>query len=100
MTKIDDIDEIVRQTVADAIRTGELLQVNFAARRIAAETGLPRHDIARELFEAGIAARINMEFGERPGTARQEQSRPGGLGAKIRSGDFEGIIIQLMRRSA
>ena len=62
MTKIDGIDEIVRQTVADAIHTGELLQVNRMAERIAVETGLPRLEIARELFEAGIAARINMEF--------------------------------------
>ncbi len=94
MTKTDDIDEIVRQTVANAIRTGELLQINREAGRIAAETGLPRHELAQELFAAGIAARINMEFGERPKAVLQGHSRPEGLGAELRSGGLEGIVFQ------
>ena len=94
MTKIDDIDEIVRQTVAKSIRTGELLQINREAGRIAAETGLPRRVLARELFDAGIAARIDMEFGERPEAALQGRSRPEGLGAELRSGGLEGIEFQ------
>ena len=89
MSTVYDIDEIVRQTVADAIRTGELLQVNREARRLAAETDLPRHEIARELFEAGIAARINMEFGARSGTVIEERWKPESVGAVIRSAGVE-----------
>ena len=81
MIKINDIDEIVRQSVADAIRTGELLHVNKEAWRIATDTGLPWREIAQELFEAGIAARINMELGARSKTAVKGLSRPEGLGA-------------------
>ena len=64
MPRMMDIDEIVRQTIAHAIKSGEILQVGREARQIAEETGYSRYEIARELTEAGLSARINMEMGE------------------------------------
>ncbi len=89
-----DIDEIVRRTVAEAIRTGDLLRVNHEAWRIAAETGLSRREIARDLFEAGIAARINMEIGERPRMVTGQRSEPEGPDAGIRSDDLMRIELK------
>ena len=62
-----DTDEIVRQTVVDAIRSRDVLRVNHEARLIADQTGLSRFEIARELTEAGICAGINMELGDHDG---------------------------------
>ncbi len=70
--KFDAIDEIVRQTVANAIRSRDVLRVNHEARLIAAQTGLSGFEIARDLSEAGIAAGINMELGDHDGAAALE----------------------------
>ena len=71
-TKFDAIDEIIRQTVANAIRSRDVLRVNHEARLIAAQTGLSGFKIAQHLSEAGIAAGINMELGDHDGAAALE----------------------------
>ena len=58
------IDEIIRQTVVDAIRSGAVLRVEHEARLMSDQTGFPRSEIARELTEAGISAGLNMELGD------------------------------------
>ena len=63
-----DTDEIVRQTVVDAIRSRDVLRVHHEARLIADQTGLSQLEIARELTDAGISAGINMELGDHDGT--------------------------------
>ena len=58
------IDEIIRQTLVDAIRSRAVLRVNHEAQIISDQTGFPRSEIARELTEAGISAGLNMELGD------------------------------------
>jgi hypothetical protein len=54
----DAIDAAI--TVASS--KGEILDVRSEAKRIANATGLSPIITARDLFEAGIAARIDMAF--------------------------------------
>ena len=52
----------IRKVVENAARTGELLRVGAAAKRIAALCGVPPKLIADQLTEAGIRAGITMQF--------------------------------------
>lgn len=58
------LDEAIRRAVARAIDTGEVLNVEAEARRLAAGyPGTAPNRIAELLIEAGVGARINLELG-------------------------------------
>jgi hypothetical protein len=54
--------DAINATVTAASSNGTILDVRSEARRIAEATGLSPIITARDLFEAGIAARIDMAF--------------------------------------
>lgn len=53
----------IQKTVENAARTGELLRVATAAKRIAGLCNIPPRLVADQLTEAGIRAGITMQFG-------------------------------------
>lgn len=58
----DAVDEI-REAVATCIETGEMLRIEEQSGKIARDTGSDRQRTAQALLEAGIMARVNIEFG-------------------------------------
>jgi hypothetical protein len=54
--------DAINAAVTAASSNGTILDVRSEARRIAEATGLSPIITARDLFEAGIAARIDMAF--------------------------------------
>jgi hypothetical protein len=57
------VEDAVRVSVATAVGRGSLLRVAEEASRIAKAFGGSPEEIYEDLVEAGIEARINMEFG-------------------------------------
>jgi hypothetical protein len=53
----------IRKAIEDAARTGELLRVATAAKRIAGLCGASPKFVADGLTEAGIRAGLTMQFG-------------------------------------
>ncbi len=56
------VDEI-RKAVASCIETGQVLHIAERSEEIARLTGEERERTAKSLLEAGIMARVNIEFG-------------------------------------
>ena len=54
--------DAINAAITVASSKGEILDVRSEAKRIAKATGLSPIITARDLFEAGIAARIDMAF--------------------------------------
>ena len=54
--------DAINATITAASSKGTILDVRLEARRISEATGLSPIITARDLFEAGIAARIDMAF--------------------------------------
>ena len=65
--------EEIRACIAAAISRGGLLRTGDEAKRIAEKCGGSEDSIYRELVEAGVRARINMELGSN-GSAHQTKS--------------------------
>jgi hypothetical protein len=59
----DNAAEEIREAVATCIETGEMLRIAEQSEKIARETGSDRRRTAQALLEAGIMARVNIEFG-------------------------------------
>ena len=60
------LDEAIRRAVARAIETGEVLNVEHEARRLAAGyPGMASACVADLLIQAGVEARINLALGPR-----------------------------------
>jgi hypothetical protein len=62
------LDEAIQATVEKAISSGEVIRVTHVAEQLAAAhptCGLAPSEIAERLFEAGVAARVPLEWGDR-----------------------------------
>lgn len=60
------LDDDIRATVEQAIRSGDLLHIPEQSKRLAAAhlgSGLAAGEIADLLFRAGISARVPLEWG-------------------------------------
>lgn len=66
------VDEI-RSAVAACIETGQVLRVAERSKEIAGLTGEEPDRTAQSLLEAGIMARVNIEFG--PGFSGNNRSK-------------------------
>ncbi|SEE71170.1 hypothetical protein SAMN05444161_6816 [Rhizobiales bacterium GAS191] len=54
--------DAIEGAVTAASSNGRILDISSEAKRIAKATGLSPIITARDLFEAGVTARISMEF--------------------------------------
>lgn len=54
--------DAIKAAVTTALTQGKVLDVNSEAKRIAKATGLSQTVTARDLFEAGVGARVSMEL--------------------------------------
>jgi hypothetical protein len=54
--------DAIKAAVTAALAQGKVLDVNSQAKRIAKATGLSQTVTARDLFEAGVGARVPMEL--------------------------------------
>jgi len=68
------VDQI-REAVATCIETGEMLPIVEQSEKIARETGTDSQRTAQALLEAGIMARVNIEFGRLSGKTDLGQHR-------------------------
>jgi hypothetical protein len=61
------LDEAIRAIIEKAISSGDVVRVSHAAEQLAAaypDCGLGLPEIAERLFEAGVAARVPLEWGD------------------------------------
>lgn len=66
--------EEIRKAVAACIETGLVLRIAERSEEIARLTGEERERTAKSLLEAGIMARVNIEFG--PSLSEQRDIAP------------------------